>query len=191
NDEPFVREQTDDILTQVGRINSIVRSLLTFSHADSVTDGAHGIVDIAERVAEAVRLVRLSPDTRGLNFNISMPENALVSGDSNLLMQVFVNLINNACDASPDEGTISIAGKISGNELIVETIDQGPGIDPTARDQMFEPFFTTKPVGQGTGLGLYLAYSIVNNHKGRLRIGNRSEGASMSVSLPLHKPATL
>lgn len=185
-DEPFVREQTDDILTQVGRINSIVRSLLTFSHADSVTDGTHGIVDIAERVAEAVRLVRLSPDTRGLNFNISIPENALVIGDSNLLMQVFVNLINNACDASPDEGMITIEGKISDNELIVETIDQGPGIEPAARDQMFEPFFTTKPVGQGTGLGLSLAYSIVNNHKGRLRIGKRSEGTSMIVSLPLH-----
>jgi Na+/proline symporter/signal transduction histidine kinase len=189
-DEPLVREQTDDILTQVGRINSIVRSLLTFSHADSITDEAHGIVDIAERVAEAVRLVRLSPDTRRLKFDISMPENALVSGDSNLLMQVFVNLINNACDASPDEATVSIVGKISGYELIVETIDQGPGVDPAARDRMFEPFFTTKPVGQGTGLGLSLAYSIVSNHKGRLRIGNRSEGTSMSVSLPLHRSAT-
>jgi signal transduction histidine kinase len=105
-------------------------------------------------------------------------------------MQVFVNLINNACDASPDEGTISIEGIISGDELIVETIDQGPGIDPAARDQMFEPFFTTKPVGQGTGLGLSLAYSIVKNHRGRLRIGNRSKGTSMSVSLPLQTPDT-
>jgi len=186
SDEPFVREQTDDILTQVGRINSIVRSLLTFSHADSIAEGSHGIVDVAERVAEAVRLVRLSPDTRGLKFNISMPDNALVNGDSNLLMQVFVNLINNACDASPDEGTVSIEGRISGNELIIDTINEGPGIHPGARDQIFEPFFTTKPVGQGTGLGLSLAYSIVNNHKGRLRIGERSEGTSMSVRLPLH-----
>lgn len=190
SDEPYVREMTDDILTQVGRINSIVRSLLTFSHADSVSDGSHAIVDIAERVAEAVRLVSLSPDTRGLKFNISIPENALVSGDSNLLMQVFVNLINNACDASPDGGTINVIGKISGNELIVETIDQGPGIDPAARDQLFEPFFTTKPVGQGTGLGLSLAYSIIKNHQGHLRVGNRSEGTSMTVSLPLHTSLT-
>jgi signal transduction histidine kinase len=188
--EPLVREHTDDILTQVGRINSIVRSLLTFSHADSVTEGSHGIVDVAERVAEAVRLVRLSPDTRRLKFNISMPETTLVSGDSNLLMQVFVNLINNACDASPDQGTVSIEGRISGNELVVETIDQGPGIDPAARDKIFEPFFTTKSVGQGTGLGLSLAYSIVKNHHGRLRIGKHSDGTSMSVSLPLHVPAT-
>ena len=190
SDEPFVREQTDDILTQVGRINSIVRSLLTFSHADSVTDGSLTIVDVSERISEAVRLVRLSPDTRGLTFNISMPENAFVNGDSNLLMQVFVNLINNACDASPDNGTISVEGRISGNDLIVETIDQGAGIDPAARDQMFEPFFTTKPVGQGTGLGLSLAYSIVQNHQGRLRIGNSPEGTSMTVSLPLHTSGT-
>lgn len=186
SDEPYIREQTDDILTQVGRINSIVRSLLTFSHADSVTDGTRVVVDVAERVAEAVRLVRLSPDTRGLTFNIAIPENALVIGDSNLLMQVFVNLINNACDASPDGGIVCVEGRVLDGELIVDTIDQGPGIAPTALDHVFEPFFTTKPVGQGTGLGLSLAYSIIKNHQGRLRVDARPEGTSMSVRLPLH-----
>lgn len=184
-DEPYVKEQTNDILVQVERINNTVRSLLTFSHTDSISDSIHESVDISKCVAEAVRLVRLSPDTQGLNFNIMMPENAWVIGDSNLLMQVFVNLINNACDASPIAGSISIEGRISGKELIIETIDQGPGIDPAVRNQLLEPFFTTKPVGQGTGLGLYLAYSIVNNHNGQLRIGDRSEGTSMCVSLPL------
>lgn len=185
--EPVVREQTDDILTQVNRINRIVRSLLTFSHADAVPDRQYEAVDVAQRVDEALRLVKLSPDTRGLKFHVSMPQEACVMGDPNLLTQVFVNLINNACDASPQAGLININGFISKNELTIETIDEGAGIQESAREQIFEPFFTTKPVGQGTGLGLSLAYSIVSNHNGRLRIGDSDNGTCMIVTLPLVK----
>ena len=106
-------------------------------------------------------------------------------GDPNLLTQVFVNLINNACDASPELGLVAISGTITENELTIETTDEGPGINESAREQIFEPFFTTKPVGQGTGLGLSLAYSIVNNHKGRLRIGDSDVGTCMVITLPL------
>ena len=183
---PLIQEQTDDILTQVGRINAIVRSLLTFSHADAVAETPYEAVDVTERVREAVRLVSLSPDTRQLNIEISMPDSALVNGDANLLMQVFVNLINNACHASPAGSTISIQGSVQDSTLVVETIDQGSGVPPEVRDHVFEPFFTTKPVGQGTGLGLSLAYSIVANHNGRLRIGDSEQGTRMIVTLPLH-----
>ena len=186
NQKPLIQEQTDDILTQVGRINSIVRSLLTFSHADAVAETPYEAVDVTERVREAVRLVSLSPDTRQLNIDISMPDSALVNGDANLLMQVFVNLINNACHASPAGSTISIQGSIQDSTLVVETIDQGSGVPPEVRDHVFEPFFTTKPVGQGTGLGLSLAYSIVANHNGRLRIGDSEQGTRMIVTLPLY-----
>jgi len=125
-----------------------------------------------------------------LEFKVSMPPDAMVIGDANLLMQVFVNLINNACDASPKNGRVTIKGQTRDQELIVETIDQGPGIQGLAREHLFEPFFTTKPVGQGTGLGLSLAYSIVANHNGKLRVGNTESGTSMVVSLPLHLEKT-
>lgn len=182
---PFVREQTDDILTQVNRINRIVRSLLTFSHADAVSDNQYEIVDIAERMDDALRLVKLSPDTHGLNFEVVMPSYTSVMGDPNLLTQVFVNLINNACDASPEAGLIKISAQVVDNELTVEILDQGKGVPEAAREQIFEPFFTTKPVGQGTGLGLSLAYSIISNHEGRLRIGDSKAGTRMVVTLPL------
>lgn len=183
--EKIVRDQTDDILSQVDRINTIVRSLLTFSHADSDTEKRNESVDLSRCVKEALRLVRLSPDTRRLHFDLSMPETALVNGDGNQLMQVFVNLINNACDASPDNTTVTIKGILYGNKVLVDIIDQGIGIDPQFRDQIFEPFFTTKPVGQGTGLGLSLAYSIINRHDGRLRLADAHSGTRMIVSLPL------
>ncbi len=180
-----LHEQTDDILTQVDRINTIVRSLLTFSHADRSEETTHQNILASQIIMEALRLVRLSPDTRRLKFECSIPENAYVNADGNLLMQVFVNLINNACDASPDGGTVRILGSIENNELTVETTDEGSGIDELHREHIFEPFFTTKPVGQGTGLGLSLAFSIVNNHGGKLRVGDSDTGTRMILNLPL------
>ena len=181
----LIKEQTDDILLQVGRINTILRSLLTFSHADSLGDVQHSNIRIIDTINEALRLVRLSPDSRRLFFECSVPGNAFVFGDNNLLMQVFVNLINNACDASPDGGTVKINGYLQTDELIIETIDEGTGISEAHRQHVFEPFFTTKPVGEGTGLGLSLAYSIISNHGGKLRVGDSEKGNRMIVNLPL------
>ena len=181
----LVQEHSGDILTQVSRINSIVRSLLTFSHADAIEDTPLSIVYVADTIKEALRLVQLSPDTRHLHFQCTVPAQACVKADGNLLMQVFVNLINNACDASSGGGTVSIIGHIQNRQIIVETIDEGHGIEESNRDHVFEPFFTTKPVGQGTGLGLSLAYSIINNHGGKLRLGQSDSGTRMVVTLPL------
>ena len=181
----LVGEQTNDILSQVNRINNIVRSLLAFSHADSVDDSPHNHVNAADIAHEALRLVRLAPDTHRLTFECSLPANAIVNANPNLLMQVFVNLINNACDASPDGAKVEIEGFLKDNRLIVNTKDQGTGIDLAHREHIFEPFYTTKPVGQGTGLGLSLAYSIVSKHGGRLRVANSLTGTCMTFSLPL------
>ena len=100
-------------------------------------------------------------------------------------MQVFVNLINNACDASPANSAINIIGEPSDNQIMIAIEDSGTGIDSTVREQIFEPFFTTKSVGKGTGLGLSLVYSIVSNHGGRVRIDdNHTSGTRIVVTLP-------
>ena len=136
-------------------------------------------------VSEAIRLVCLSPDTHTLEFDVKLNDDAIVYGDANQLTQVFVNLLNNAADASPSGGTISVRSHIENDTLVIATSDQGPGINPDTRRQVFEPFYTTKPVGQGTGLGLSLAYSIITNHDGKLIIGDTADGTTMLVSLPL------
>ena len=182
--EDVVREQTDDIRTQVSRINGIVRSLLTFSHADAFENEPYSRVVIHDIIQEAMRLVRLSPDTRRLNFVCDVDDSIAVLGDANLLVQVFVNLINNACHASPDGGTVSVMASYDEHSVVIETCDEGSGIDEAHRDHVFEPFFTTKPVGQGTGLGLSLAYSIVKNHGGKLRVGESITGTKIMLTLP-------
>lgn len=191
SDPSELGEQADDILNQVTRINAIVHSLLTFSHEDKISGTSFQNVFISQSVDEAVRLVQLSFASKLVHFTVSVPEEVQVSGDANQLVQVFVNLVNNACDASPANATIRIDGIVQNDFIIIAVEDNGPGIDPAVRDQVFEPFFTTKPVGSGTGLGLSLVYSIVTKHGGRVRVDERVEqGTRILLSLPIVDPNT-
>jgi len=186
NAEQEIGEQASDILNQVSRINSIVRSLLTFSHEDKIAGRAFENVPIAQCIHEALHLVQLASDTKAFAFDVNVPEHVHVFADSTQLVQVFVNLINNACDASPGNGYITIDGEIDRQQLNITVTDSGPGIDPAVQDQIFEPFFTTKSVGSGTGLGLSLVYSIVNKHGGRVRVDEQyQDGTRMIVTLPI------
>ncbi len=179
-------EQAGDILNQVDRINNIVRSLLTFSHAEEFTAPSFQAVDLTSSVNDSLRLVRLSPDIRNIKFDVDLPKKLMVQGDSNQLAQVFVNLINNACDATGAKGTISIKGSSNQHSAQITVCDNGSGIDPAIREQVFEPFFTTKEVGRGTGLGLSLVYSIVTNHGGKVRIldNPNTQGICIQVTIP-------
>lgn len=108
------------------------------------------------------------------------------------MLQVLSNLIANAVDALPEEGTLSLRLRKSRNEVHLMIVDDGHGIPAPLMDKVFEPFFTTKKE-QGTGLGLALSKAIVERHKGRIRTRSRvSEGRSgtaFRISLPLHEAA--
>ncbi|WP_342382120.1 ATP-binding protein [Myxococcus stipitatus] len=102
------------------------------------------------------------------------------------LVQVFVNLITNACHAMPPGGSVYLSTRREGEEAVVSVRDTGSGIDPKNLQRIFEPFFTTKPEGKGTGLGLSICQGIVENHGGRLLVTSTvGEGTTFSVRLPL------
>jgi len=186
-----VQEHTGDILDQVDRINRIVRSLLTFSHAESISGDPHEEVELSAAIQEAVRLVKLTPE---LNHKIEteIPTPTYVVGDANHLAQIFLNLINNACDASPSNTPVKVVCTSDEHWHTIKVTDQGIGIDPSVREQIFEPFFTTKPVGHGTGLGLSLVYSLVNDHGGSVRLDDEhSPGTRMIVQLPVATNANI
>jgi len=179
-----VQEHTTDILDQVDRINRIVRSLLTFSHAESISGSPHEPVEISSAINEAVRLVKLSPDYSH-EIELNLPEHTYVKGEANHLAQIFLNLINNACDASPSNTPVLVHCESDDKWHRISVTDSGDGIDKNVRDQVFEPFFTTKDVGRGTGLGLSLVYSLVTEHGGNVRIDDDyKEGTRMIVKLP-------
>jgi len=183
-----VQEHTGDILDQVDRINGIVRSLLTFSHAESISASPYETVELSAVVQEAVRLVKLAPEHTH-NIELNLPSGTYVSGDANQLAQIFLNLISNACDAAPSDTPVTVSSETQGQWHTIAVTDQGPGIERKVREQIFEPFFTTKAVGQGTGLGLSLVYSLVNDHGGSVRIDEEyTQGTRMIVQLPEAKP---
>ena len=110
-----------------------------------------------------------------------------VSGSPGQLLQVMMNLVQNAYDAAAgrDAPRLDISTRVDGDALEVRFHDNGPGIAPEHLPRMFEPFFTTKPVGKGTGLGLSISYGIVERHGGTLAAANHpAGGAELTLRLP-------
>ena len=103
------------------------------------------------------------------------------------LNQVWTNLIDNAIDAIDGDGTIAIRTARSGDgAVLVQITDDGPGIPEEVQSRIFEPFFTTKDVGEGTGLGLDVAWRIVvQRHHGDIRLDSRPGETRFTVRLPL------
>ncbi len=183
-DDELTEEGLEQILEQTRRISSIVQSLVSFSHSGTVADHTPVSVSLADAIEEAVRLVRLSVSGKQLQFTVNCPPSLTALGDRQRLVQVFVNLFSNACDASAPGDRIEISAFGQSHYVLVDVIDHGSGIDPDELDQVFEPFFTTKDPGEGTGLGLPMVYNIVQEHSGSVTIDSLP-GAGTRVRLRL------
>ena len=121
------------------------------------------------------------------HYERSLPH---LTANASELIQVWTNLVDNAIDAMKGQGHLEVRTARDGDGLLVEIIDDGPGILPDVLPQIFEPFFTTKPAGQGTGLGLDISHRIVvDNHHGTLRVESRPGRTAFQVRLPLGPPA--
>lgn len=115
--------------------------------------------------------------------------------DTNQIKQVLVNLLNNAVQAMPGGGRLSVFTRLTEREVdevscqmaAIYVSDTGLGIVPENLGRVFDPFFTTKEVGQGTGLGLSVSYSIVEKHNGRIEVESApEEGSTFIVLLPVN-----
>ena len=115
----------------------------------------------------------------------------MLTGNHQELSQVLVNLLSNAADASQPGDRVDLLARASAGEAMIEVMDQGQGIPDELHETIFEPFYTTKPTGQGTGLGLSLAYKIIEDHGGTLKIDSQAGlGTRVIVTLPLNKTRT-
>jgi signal transduction histidine kinase len=105
------------------------------------------------------------------------------------LNQVWTNLIDNAVQAMPDGGTLTVRTRLERDHVLVEVGDTGGGIPANLQQRIFEPFFTTKAVGEGTGLGLDISYRVIaQRHGGDLRVESRPGDTRFQVRLPLVSP---
>lgn len=183
--DPIVEENTGEILMQAERIKTIVQALSHFSHAGSPEGQVGTRFNVAGCVDDAMRLVRLSRAARGVSFSNTSQSDLRIYGDRLRFLQVFVNLLTNAADASSLGDEVLVTTRSDGDAAYIEVIDQGTGIDDEVRNRLFEPFFTTKRPGEGTGLGLSIAYSIVKDHGGDINIDStQGSGTRVRIKIP-------
>lgn len=168
------------------RCKNLVQGLLTFSRQNK---GKMQEVDLDETVTSTLRIIEARARVKSVEVFTELGNPGPAFGDKNQLQQVIVNLCNNAIDAMPAGGKLTVRTKKNPGEIAdriaLEIEDTGCGIPEEIRDKIFDPFFTTKEVGQGTGLGLSLAYEIIQKHKGSLELQSEvGRGTKFIILLP-------
>ncbi len=190
-DPDEVRFAAQDILKQTDRISRIVDSLVNFSHAGSHSgEVALAPGNLADCVDEAIHLLALDRQAKPVEFDNQCDRELVVMADSQRLLQVFVNLLGNARDACDEFGRVEILADGEGDLVRIHVQDNGCGIPPELHAQVFEPFFTTKDPGAGTGLGLALVFSIMDDMGGSVSVTSPlcdgpNPGTRFSLELPL------
>jgi two-component system NtrC family sensor kinase len=183
------RRGVDVILGEAERAARIVRNLLTFARKRQST---RSLIDLNQVVRETLAL--RAYEERLTNIDVVT---ALASGlppvfaDPHQIQQVMLNLVINAEQAmlsANGRGSLVLRTWHDGERraVVLQVSDDGPGVPPDVRNKIFDPFFTTKDVGKGTGLGLTVAYAIVQDHGGSIRVESPSTGgASFTVEFPI------
>jgi PAS domain S-box-containing protein len=188
-DDAKVSRYLDQALVSSRRARDLIQQMLTFSRGQR---GSPRVIDLAEAVAGAAKLVRGSLPTT-LEMRTDFQPDARVLLDPVQLDQVLLNLAINARDAMGETGKLAITvrpaealravcsscrQRFAGAFVELAVSDSGPGIAPHVLERMFEPFFTTKEVGRGSGMGLATVHGIVHEHRGHIVVDRGPEGGS-------------
>ena len=190
-DPAEVLETAEQILSQTDRVGRIVQSLVSFSHAGHASKTEFEAVSLRDCANEAIHLLSLQKDKNQVLFCNDIPKTAIIAGDAQRMIQVFINLLSNARDASPEQGRVMLESNEDEDSVTVFVTDEGHGIPPELLERILEPFFTTKEPGEGTGLGLAMVYSIIEDHSGHMDIISPADtvhnrGARFEITLPRH-----
>jgi signal transduction histidine kinase len=191
--DPVARVQIQKIYEEGERAAKIVLNLLSFARRRRP---AKELTDINVLVARVLELRSYDFGMRNISLDMELERHMPpVLLDPDQIQQVLFNLVKNAEQAMTDANgggvlTVRSFPGPDGRDVRVSIGDDGPGIPPEVQRRIFDPFFTTKEAGEGTGLGLTISYSIVDEHNGRIRVENRPEGGSVfTIELPAEQPA--
>jgi two-component system, NtrC family, sensor kinase len=196
-DAGFRSQLIADIDTETLRARRIVRTLLDYAGDREFKPAP---VHLADLVEETLRFVK-SRRPPGVALHLDIPASLTVKADRPRLQQALLNLVSNAFDAMGDHGELTLSARLrsadraddppvhGGQVVDLFVRDTGPGIPPEQLPRIFDPFFTTKPVGQGSGLGLFITYEILEEHDGCISVANRPEGGTeFHIRLPSASP---
>ncbi|EAX47746.1 histidine kinase [Thermosinus carboxydivorans Nor1] len=181
-DRPVPRDYLEIILTEIERIEKLIREFHLLARPPQTPQFA--LLNLRVVLHDVVLLMESQALSKNVALEFMPGEDVTVCGDVSQLKQVWINLLRNAIEAAPQGGSVDIALRADGNWAVVTVTDNGPGIPEDILPHLGTPFFTTKQ--DGTGLGLSVCYSIVQNHGGNIRVNSRpGEGATFTVQLPL------
>ncbi len=177
----------DKINREIGRANQMIESLLVFSKFKDLNLSEVPLREFVERTLQEIPAKKIPSHVK---VRVHAENEVRVFSDADRLKQVFINVLFNALEAmaSQPSGTVDIRIYSQYHELpknvhhVIAICDTGPGIPGAIKDRVLEPFFTTKR--EGTGLGLYISYSIMKTLKGDLEIHSSGQGTRVSVILP-------
>ena len=200
-----VPEMLKQISDSGKRVAGIVTNMLSFARKSEAAVSSHNVADLLDQsldLAGSDYDLKKKYDFRRIRiireYETDLP---LIICESSKIQQVFLNILHNGAEAmnevagqsiaNPDgawkpQFVLRLCNEKDAGMVRIEIEDNGPGMDEKTRKRIFEPFFTTKPVGVGTGLGLSVAYGIIQSHRGRIQARNLFPGACFTIELPLH-----
>ena len=175
-----LQKNIEDIYDTTSHGSEVVEEILNFTKQDYTKVEK---IDINRTLDETLTLMSYQFIKKGIILSTHLDESSLiVSGNKGQFQQVFISLINNAIDALPPGGKLSVETKSDSKWVIVEFKDNGPGIPEMEKSKVFEPFFSTK--GEA-GLGLTISKDIVNNHHGKIELKTEEgKGTTFTIYLP-------
>lgn len=171
-----VRQVLNQALHEIGRIKTIVASMLIYVRTGSNRTAS---CKVQEVVTQTLSLLKGELNKANISVTMNIPENLPdIRCGADSLQQILINLLLNARDAlaTTTNPCISISAVVANEIMEISVCDNGTGIDETTMKRIFDPFFTTKPPGKGTGLGLSVTHRLIEESGGRIMVYNRSEG---------------
>jgi signal transduction histidine kinase len=183
-DPAKIREYASDIADYSRHVATVVRDFACYARPSARDEEIP--IDLNERMAEAVKMVRRSPQFGHVSVVTDFTAIPHVQARRTEIDQVFVNLISNAVQAMGGKGQLTLATSATNEAVLASVTDTGCGIPKTIMSKIFDPFFTTKDPGKGTGLGLSVVYKIMSKYGGRVDVASREgAGTTFTVHFPL------
>ena len=177
------RRLAGEVQMAAERVHTLVAAIKGFTYMDQ--NNVRKPVVIGQGLADTLTVLASKARSKSVTVSVQVADDVPpVEGFGGELNQVWANLIDNAIDAAPEAGRVEVSASRRDGMVVVQVVDNGPGMPEEIATRIFEPFFTTKPQGQGTGLGLDIAQRLVHEHNGQIEVESRPGRTEFRVTLP-------
>lgn len=184
-----VNDCVKSIESNVDRASNIITNLLNFAR---ISDDNLEHINIRNFIENIVKLQYKMLQLKNVEIKIDCEHNLVCYINGESLKHVFINLISNSIDAIHQDGKIIIYCYEKNHCLFIDFKDNGEGIKEDALKDIFNPFYTTKPIGEGTGLGLYITYNEIKKNNGDISVESKlGVGTCFHIKIPLNKEVTI